>query len=33
MQAPAPVPAARLKELHLKLDLPPAKGAAGPKTP
>ena len=33
MQAPAPVPAARLKELHIKLDLPPAKGAAGPKTP
>ncbi len=32
MQAPAPVPAARLKELHIKLDLPPAKGAAAPKT-
>jgi aspartyl-tRNA synthetase len=31
MQAPAPVPPARLKELHIKLDLPPAKGAAGPK--
>jgi aspartyl-tRNA synthetase len=26
MQAPAPVPPARLKELHIKLDLPPAKG-------
>ncbi|MGE0736969.1 MAG: aspartate--tRNA ligase [Alphaproteobacteria bacterium] len=25
MQAPAPVPAERLKELHLKLDLPPVK--------
>ena len=33
MQAPAGVPPARLKELHIKLDLPPAKGAAGPKTP
>ncbi|MBR0671947.1 aspartate--tRNA ligase [Neoroseomonas soli] len=32
MQAPAPVPPARLKELHIRLDLPPAKGAAGPKT-
>jgi aspartyl-tRNA synthetase len=29
MQAPAEVPAARLKELHIKLDLPPAK-AKGP---
>jgi aspartyl-tRNA synthetase len=26
MQAPAAVPPARLKELHIKLDLPPAKG-------
>jgi aspartyl-tRNA synthetase len=26
MQAPSPVPPARLKELHIKLDLPPAKG-------
>jgi len=25
MQAPAPVPAARLRELHLKIDLPPKK--------
>ncbi len=33
MQAPAGVPPARLKELHIKLDLPPPKGAAGPKTP
>jgi aspartyl-tRNA synthetase len=24
MQAPAPVPSERLKELHIKLDLPPA---------
>ena len=32
MQAPAPVPDARLKELHIKLDLPPAKGAPGSKT-
>jgi aspartyl-tRNA synthetase len=31
MGAPAPVDAARLKELSIKLDLPPAKGAAGPK--
>ncbi len=33
MQAPARVPPERLKELHIRLDLPPAKGAAGPKTP
>ena len=33
MQAPAPVPPARLKELHIRLDLPPVKGAAGGKTP
>jgi aspartyl-tRNA synthetase len=33
MQAPAPVPPARLKELHIRLDLPPVKGAAGAKTP
>jgi aspartyl-tRNA synthetase len=26
MQAPAPIPAERLKELHIKLDLPPARG-------
>jgi aspartyl-tRNA synthetase len=26
MQAPAPIPAERLKELHLRLDLPPARG-------
>ncbi len=26
MQAPAPVPPARLKELHIRLDLPPPKG-------
>jgi aspartyl-tRNA synthetase len=31
MGAPAPVESARLKELHIRLDLPPAKGAAGPK--
>jgi aspartyl-tRNA synthetase len=31
MGAPAPVEDKRLKELHLKLDLPPAKGAGGPK--
>ncbi len=28
MQAPAPVPAERLKELHLKIDLPPKKPAS-----
>jgi len=33
MGAPARVPPERLKELHIKLDLPPAKGAAGAKTP
>jgi aspartyl-tRNA synthetase len=33
MQAPAPVPPARLKELHIRLDLPPAKGAPGGKAP
>jgi aspartyl-tRNA synthetase len=32
MQAPAPVPPARLKELHIRLDLPPAKGAQGAKS-
>src|ERR1700726_1959823 len=26
MQAPAPIPAERLKELHIRLDLPPARG-------
>jgi aspartyl-tRNA synthetase len=26
MQAPAPVPPERLKELHIRLDLPPGKG-------
>ena len=26
MQAPAPIPAERLKELHIRLDLPPAHG-------
>jgi aspartyl-tRNA synthetase len=31
MGAPARVPPERLKELHIKLDLPPAKDAAGPK--
>jgi aspartyl-tRNA synthetase len=31
MGAPAPVEDKRLKELHLKLDLPPVKGAGGPK--
>ena len=31
MQAPARVPPERLKELHIRLDLPPPKGAAGPK--
>jgi aspartyl-tRNA synthetase len=31
MGAPAPVEPARLKELHIRLDLPPVKGAAGPK--
>ena len=30
MQAPARVPPERLKELHIRLDLPPPKGAAGP---
>jgi aspartyl-tRNA synthetase len=33
MGAPAPVEPARLKELHIRLDLPPAKGAPGPKAP
>ncbi len=33
MGAPAPVEDKRLKELHLKLDLPPVKGAAGTKAP
>ncbi len=33
MGAPAPVEPARLKELSIKLDLPPAKGAAAPKAP
>jgi aspartyl-tRNA synthetase len=33
MQAPARVPPERLKELHIRLDLPPAKGAAGVKAP
>jgi aspartyl-tRNA synthetase len=34
MGAPAPVEDKRLRELHIKLDLPPAKGgAAGPKAP
>ncbi len=28
MQAPAPVPPERLKELHIRLDLPPSKGPA-----
>jgi len=32
MGAPAPVDPARLRELHIRLDLPPAKGAAGGKT-
>jgi aspartyl-tRNA synthetase len=27
MQAPSPIAAERLKELHLRLDLPPARGA------
>jgi aspartyl-tRNA synthetase len=31
MGAPAAVESARLKELHIRLDLPPVKGAAGPK--
>jgi aspartyl-tRNA synthetase len=31
MGAPAPVDPARLRELHIRLDLPPAKGAAEPK--
>jgi aspartyl-tRNA synthetase len=31
MGAPAPVEPARLKELSIRLDLPPPKGAAGPK--
>ncbi|MXP62309.1 aspartate--tRNA ligase [Roseomonas sp. M0104] len=31
MGAPAPVEPARLKELSIRLDLPPAKGASGPK--
>jgi len=26
MQAPSPIPAARLKELHIRLDLPPGRG-------
>ncbi len=33
MGAPAPVDAARLKELHLRLDLPPAKGAGAGRNP
>jgi aspartyl-tRNA synthetase len=33
MQAPARVPPERLKELHIRLDLPPVKGAAGTKAP
>ncbi|MBO1081031.1 aspartate--tRNA ligase [Roseomonas haemaphysalidis] len=33
MLAPAPVDTARLKELSIKLDLPPAKGAPTPKAP
>ena len=33
MGAPAPVDPARLKELHLRLDLPPSKGASRPKAP
>jgi aspartyl-tRNA synthetase len=33
MGAPAPVDAARLKELSIKLDIAPPKGAAAPKTP
>ena len=34
MGAPAEVDAARLKELHIRLDLPPAKGEpAGPRLP
>jgi aspartyl-tRNA synthetase len=33
MGAPAAVEPARLKELSIRLDLPPAKGAAGPKAP
>ncbi|MBX6743471.1 MAG: aspartate--tRNA ligase [Acetobacteraceae bacterium] len=32
MGAPAPVDPARLKELHIRLDLPPAKAAAGAKS-
>jgi aspartyl-tRNA synthetase len=32
MGAPAPVEPARLKELSIRLDLPPAKGAPGPKS-
>jgi aspartyl-tRNA synthetase len=27
MQAPGPIPPERLKELHIKLDLPPARGS------
>jgi aspartyl-tRNA synthetase len=27
MQAPAPIPVERLKELHIRLDLPPARGS------
>jgi aspartyl-tRNA synthetase len=30
MQAPAPIPAERLKELHIRLDLPPARGLRSP---
>jgi aspartyl-tRNA synthetase len=33
MQAPARVPPERLKELHIRLDLPPPKGAPAPKAP
>jgi aspartyl-tRNA synthetase len=33
MGAPAPVEAARLRELHLRLDLPPPRAAAGTKPP
>jgi aspartyl-tRNA synthetase len=27
MQAPAPIPAERLRELHIRLDLPPVRGS------
>ena len=33
MQAPSPVDPQRLRELHIKLDLPPEPGKGGPQKP